>query len=530
MKKALERYGALLLVLILVSGVCLLFSVRKSGMFIDEIYTYGLSNSHYAPYLTNVGGGDSFVDTVLTRQDLLDYVAVNDGEGFDFGSVVYNQAADVHPPLYYWLFNIASSLTPNVFSKWTGLVLDYLIYMVCLFLLYRLVRTLGGSRLAAAAAAGFYGLSVMGLSTMLMIRMYVLMTAFTVLLALLVAKLMARPRFVYCPLVGLTIFLGLMTQYYFVFYAFFLCAAYVLWTLVKKDYKTMGLFALFAFLGVGGLLLAFPACLEQLFADKLVSGGNAMENLRNVSQYPTRLLYYFSDLRHGLKAAIYASLAAALALLLCVRKLLAAGKAGRLRPGPWLVILLPVLPTFVLAALLSPVMDQRYIYNLAPILTVGLAMLLSFLEQSLGDFPREKLWKGAVFLLLLGFALHIAHYSPPQYLYPEYRDYDALARAHAADPCVYLTDNYFPPVTQDLLQLLAFDDFFLTGDPDSPALDRYLEAADADECVVYIDVSVFWSSGFDPEEMLPALLASTDYTDSALLYANGLSETYLLTK
>ena len=530
MKKALERYGALLLVLILVSAVCLLFSVRKSGMFIDEIYTYGLSNSHYAPYVTNIGGGDSFVDTVLTRQDLLSYLVVDPGEGFDFGSVVYNQAADVHPPLYYWLFNIASSFTPNVFSKWTGLVLDYLIYMACLLLLYRLVRELGGSRWSAAAAAGLYGLSVMGLSTMLMIRMYVLMTAFTLWLALLVAKLMAQRRFRYYPLIGLCIFLGLMTQYYFVFYAFFLCAAYVLWALVRREYKSLGLFALFAFLGVGCLLLAFPACLDQLFADKLVSGGNAMDNLRDVSQYGTRLRYYFADMRHGVKAAILVGLACALAVLVFCRKLLAAGKSGKLHSGPWLVILLPTIPTFVLASLLSPVLDQRYVYNLAPILVTAVSFLLYLLEESLGDFPRAPLWKAAAFLLILAFATHTARYSPPQYLYPEYPEYNALAEAHGKDPCVYMTDNYFPPVTQDLIQLLYFDDVFFTGDPDSPALDRYLEAADAEECVVYIDISVFWSSGFDPEVMVPELLASTDYTEAALLYANGLSRTYLLTR
>lgn len=530
MRKILQRYGALLLVLILVSALCLLFSVRKSGMFIDEIYTYGLSNSHYAPYVSNIGGGDSFVDTVLTRQDLLDYLTVNDGEGFDFGSVYYNQAADVHPPLYYWLFNIASSLTPNVFSKWTGLVLDYLIYMLCLVLLYALVRALGGSRLNGAVTAALYGLSVMGLSTMLMIRMYVLMTAFTLLLALLVTKLMRKRLFVCYPLIALTIFLGLMTQYYFVFYAFFLCAAYVFWSLAKKEYRSLGLFVLFAFLGVGCLLLAFPACLDQLFADKLVSGGNAVENLRDVSQYPQRLLYYFSDMRHGLKAAILVGLAALAALLLCCRKLLAAGRSGTLHIAPWLVILLPVLPTFVLAAILSPVLDQRYVYNLAPILATGVGFLLYLLEQSLGGFSHEALWKGAAALAMLAFALHIAHYSPPQYLYPEYAEYDALVRAHAADPCVYMTDDYFPPVTQDLLQLLAFDEIFVTGDPDSPALDRYLESADADECVVYIDVSVFWSSGFDPDVMLPALLESTEYSDSSLLYENGLSVTYLLTK
>ncbi len=530
MKKAVERYGALLLVLILVSGVCLLFSLRKTGMFIDEIYTYGLSNSHYAPYVSNIGGGDSFVDTVLTRQDLLDYLTVNDGELFDFGSVVYNQAADVHPPLYYWLFNIASSLTPGLFSKWTGLVLDYGIYLACLLLLYRLTRTLGGSRLNAAAVTGLYGLSVMGLSTMLMIRMYVLMTALSLLLALLTAKLLQARRFLYYPLVALCIFLGLMTQYYFVFYAFFLCAAYVFWALLRREYKSLVLFSLFAFLGVGCLLLAFPACLDQLFADKLVSGGNALDNLRDLSQYGQRLRYYFAQLRHGLKAAILVALAGLIALLPALGKLRAARRDGKLCLCPWLVILLPALPTCILAALLSPVMDQRYVYNLAPILCLGVGLVLYLLEQALGAFPHARLGKAAALLMILAFALHTARYNPPQYLYPEYDMYDKLVQQHRYEPCVYLTDDYFPPVTQDLLQLLIFDEVFITGDPDSPALDRYLAQADAAECVVYVDVSVFWSSGFDPEQMLPALIASTPYTDWRPLYANGLSETFVLTK
>ena len=57
MRNVLRRYGALALVMAVILGVCLLFSHRKAGMFIDEIYTYGLSNSHYAPYLTDAAGG-----------------------------------------------------------------------------------------------------------------------------------------------------------------------------------------------------------------------------------------------------------------------------------------------------------------------------------------------------------------------------------------------------------------------------------------------------------------------------------------
>jgi 4-amino-4-deoxy-L-arabinose transferase-like glycosyltransferase len=503
-------------------------------MFIDEIYTYGLSNSHYQPFLKDVAGG-SLENAVLTRQDLLDYVIVNDGEALDFGSVYYNQVQDVHPPLYYWLFHLVSCLTPNVYSKWTGLGLNLLLLGLTLLALYQLVMTLFNSRTAALAAVILYGLSGLGLASMLLIRMYMLMTLFSVLLALWIARLMQQERRRYYPLVGLTVFLGLLTQYYFVFYAFFVCAAYVFWAMGKKRWKSLALFAVSAFAGVGLLLLVFPACIQHLTADKLVSGGNALEQLSAFSQYRFRLLLFFREARHGMKAAVLVALALALCLLLCCKKLRAAGKAGSL---PWssLVILLPAFAAFVVVALVSPVTEQRYIYNLAPFFAASVSFLIVLLERSLGSFSRERLWKGAALLLMLALSLGLARWEPPMYLYPKdpryvdsYAEYDALAAAHGEEPCLYLTE-YSYPLTQDLGELLYFQDFFVTGDPDAPALDAYLAARPSDACVVYIDVSEAWSSGFDPEEMLPALLASTEYTESELLYENGLSVAYLLRK
>ena len=72
---------------------------------------------------------------------------------------------------------------------------------------------------------------------------------------------------------------------------------------------------------------------------------------------------------------------------------------------------------------------------------------------------------------------------------------------------------------------------FVTGDPDSPALDDYLAGRpEARCCVVYVDVSKYWSSGFDPQELLPRLLESTDYVRWEPLYENQLSVTCLLKK
>lgn len=534
MKEAVKKQGPLLLTLALILAVCLLFAQRKNGMFIDEIYTYGLSNSHYAPFLEDVAGGE-LEGAVLTRQDLLDYVTVGEGEFLDFGSVYYNQVQDVHPPFYYWLFHLASCLTPGVFSKWTGLILDLVLYFLTLIALYRLCMRLFGSRAAALATLLLYGLSGLGLSTMLMIRMYVLVTLFSVLLALWITRLMEDGRVIWCVLSGITVFLGLLTQYYFVFYAFFVCAAFVFYAAAKKRWKELLLFALCAFAGVGLLLLVFPACITHLTADKLVSGGNALEQLSDFAQYRERLVFFYHEARHGMKAAVLCALGLLLLVLLFCRKLRA---AGREKPLPWrsLVILLPAFVAFVVVALISPVPEQRYIYNLAPFFAASVGLLAALLERALAPLPREGIWKSAALLAILALSLFFARSQPPKYLYPEgpgYEDryalYDSLAEAHEDDPCLYLTGFFYPP-TQDLGELLYFEDLLVTADPDSPALDRYLAQRPSEECVVYIDVSEFWSSGFDPEEILPALTASTDYSSWELLYENGLSVTYLLRK
>ena len=527
MKKCLQQFGALALALVLTLLGCLYFARMKSGLFIDEIYTYGLSNSHYAPFMTDVAGGE-LRDRVLTRQQFLDYLVVNDGEALDFASVYYNQVNDVHPPLYYWLLNAVCSLTPNVFSYWSGLILDLVIYLYAVALLYFLVLRLYGQRLNAAIAALLYGLSMLGLSTMLMIRMYVLMTALTVQLALIVAAMLKTPKRAQYPLLCLTLFLGLMTQYYFVFYAFFLCAAYVLWALTKREWKRALVFALWAFAGVGLLLLAFPACLDHLFAEKMVSGGNALENLGATSQYAARLSTFLRATVHGLHAAMITGLIAYAAFVILA-------VTGRLRwyrvpfPGDSLVVLVPALPTLLLVAIISPVVEVRYVYNIVPILVAWVSLLLSLF----GRLPlcQNRAVKTAALALIAALTLWQARAVWPEYLYLHYRDYDAIAEAHSAAPCIFFDNNYFSPITEDMQQLMKFDEVFVTADPDSEALRDYLTRfPDAEEAVVYIDSSKFWSSGFEPEDILPRLLENTAFTAFDHLYTTGLSRTYLLTK
>lgn len=525
MKNALKKILPQFLVLVLVSAVCLLFSVRKSGMFIDEIYTYGLSNGDHTPYLSDIKGG-RMVGSVFTRDEFFDYVAVTEGEGFDPASVYYNQSRDVHPPLYYWLFNLVSTLSRGTFSKWTGLALDYVIYLLALIALYKLSMALFSSRPISAAVAVLYGLSLLGLSTMLMIRMYVLLALFTVWLALLVVRQMASPSIKRCVRVGVCIFLGLMTQYYFVFYAFFLCAAYLVYALIKREYTALWQFALCAVAGVVLLPLVFPSCLRQLFADALVSGGSALDNLMAFSQYPSRLAYFLGEAHHGLKAAIYTALACVLALLLLARKLRLQYRLGNLRFES-LVVIVPAFLTFFFVAVISPVAEARYIYNIVPLFALAVGFLLYLLDQTIWVYGTERA-RIIALAAVAALALWEARCAPPQYLYPEYRDYDAILSEYSSAPCVYYNDDRFEAMTQDLLQLMTFDSVYVLDEEHCTDIEDYV--ADSDRFVAYFDISEFWGSGYQPDALIARIASSTDFDHAELLYQNGLSATYLISK
>ena len=525
LKKACGKYLALVLVLLLVCAVCLLFSSRKSGMFIDEIYTYALSNSDHAPFLIDLKNGE-MVGTVFTREEFFDYVAVTDGEGFDFGSVYYNQVNDVHPPLYYWLFNIVSTFNRNTFSMAAPLLMDGIIYLAAIIMLYKLSLLLFSRRQIACAVAVLYGLSLMGLSTMLMIRMYVLLMLETVTLAYFVALQMRSPSLKNSAAVGVCIFLGLMTQYYFVFYAFFLCASYIIYTLVKRDFKSALRFALCAFAGVGLLLAVFPAALSHLFADKLVSGANALENLGKLSQYAFRFGRFFGEARHGLKAAIYTAIVSVVILIVLFRKLKLRYKMHELSFDS-LYIIVPAFVTLVVVAIVSPVDEARYIYNIAPIFVLAVGFLLYLIDSAVWVYGTDRLRYIALAVIAL-FSLWQARCAPPEYLYPEYRYYDALVSQHSDAPCVYYNDNRFEAMTQDLLQLLIFDDVYVTDKEHAADILDYV--GESPEFVAYFDISEFWGSGYKPEEIIDIVLSGTDYNNAELLYQNGLSATYLISK
>ena len=102
----------------------------------------------------------------------------------------------------------------------------------------------------------------------------------------------------------------------------------------------------------------FPAALRHLFSGELVSGESAVDNLKNFAQYPARLRTFAGFAVHGLKAAIYTALICVGTLCGVFPRLQAASFDKRLNLD-WLVFILPAFVTFVLVAVISPVLANR---------------------------------------------------------------------------------------------------------------------------------------------------------------------------
>lgn len=107
MQETKKKKRAVALFVIVLICLCSWWAVRKEGFFLDEIYSYGLANSSYVPFLSWLHGGEQVAngklpEAVFTQSEFLNYVAPQESTRFDYASVYYNQTQDVHPPLFYF--------------------------------------------------------------------------------------------------------------------------------------------------------------------------------------------------------------------------------------------------------------------------------------------------------------------------------------------------------------------------------------------------------------------------------------------
>jgi len=517
--------------------VLLFFAAQKKGYFIDEIYSWGLANGYYKPFVVSY---DVF-DKWISGDVFMDYMTVQEGERFAYPSVYDNQTRDVHPPLFYMVMHTICSITPGVQNKWQGILPNVFFYGGCLAMVFFTARELMENDKAALAAMGVWGLSPGGLSTGIYIRMYMMMTFFTMVTVYLHVKMakegQAQGRLLL--ICGVT-FLGLLTQYYFVFMAFFLSAVYVVWKLWKRRWKEAAVYSGALLGSVAFMVLAYPACITQLARTDEFVANETRNNFMNGTVIARNLVSYISDINMDFFSGRIreAAGAAVLVLALCFWR----RRGGRNRKSKGgaaplgcsdrtaLALLFVWALSFLAVSMAAVVTGVRYIYNLYPLLCILAVWAVvkitgwGFYGTGALKAVRAGILVFMGILFLNGFRLGYV-----RYLYPENEERVRLAEEYGDLYCLYIDHYENAPLTQDLMELSGFRGLYIMPEEEIGRVQEILAGKDATAgLVVYVDTNDFWSSGYDGKEVMEKLKEGTGAEGYEYLYSNELSETYLL--
>lgn len=286
-----------IIIVVQIGNICNIFVNEKKLYHCDEIYSYGLANGFYQPFIEseNVYSDDfQYVNKWFSGEVYKNYITVQEGQRFRYDSVWYNQSQDRHPPLFYTVLHTICSFFPDTFSFWFGFIPNLIYFAVTQIFLYKLARNILKSRYLALLFCLFWGFTSAAVNNTLFIRMYCMLTMWTVILMYLHSKMyVTKEKDLLKQLIPIIIVtaLGGLTQYLFYIVAFIIAVCFCLRYLFQKRFK---IFFAYGFSMLGGVLIAFavfPASIGHMFSE----GDNAQKS-QFLHQITLSFRYMFSDI------------------------------------------------------------------------------------------------------------------------------------------------------------------------------------------------------------------------------------------
>ena len=262
------------ILLLLVSAVFLGLSFLKSGFYVDEIYSYGHSNSSVGAYFekyfynkSQASYKDEFhhqwLDGVLFHR----WLTVQENERFDYANIGENLKQSVHPPLFYYLLHTVCSFVPEGFHKAMGLGLNFIILGLLFYWFYRLAEKVFSDENKALAVTAFFMFAPLVLEMQIYIRMYLLEMALMTGLWWQTMLFLDDEKIAYKRLLfifGLAV-LCFLTHYYALIAVFFLTATVCTVFMIQKKYRKSLVFGASILLSLAAAFLIFRQAYQVLF-------------------------------------------------------------------------------------------------------------------------------------------------------------------------------------------------------------------------------------------------------------------------
>ncbi len=284
-----------------------LHGLNKHYIHIDEAYSFGLASYNK----TEIEDNEDFYNTWHTKEYYKDYLSVNKDEIASYKQVYENQKNDVHPPLYYLLLRFAMGFSIDNFSKWTGIILNIIIYCFITVFMYLILKQLfeGEKREKEKALilAFLSSITLASVSNVIYIRMYSLLTLEILITIFLHIKLLKnqKPNTKLLLALSLTTLAGILTHYYYIFYIAIMYLIFFIKYIKEKNIKALVKYTITMLISGVASLIIFPYSIKHMFFEYRGQGVisnfeniyksilNILEQLRNLNYYGFNNLLFF---------------------------------------------------------------------------------------------------------------------------------------------------------------------------------------------------------------------------------------------
>ena len=459
---------------------------QKEGFHEDEIFSYGSSNYKWDNVFQASGKsdflnraieqyviGDSIGSTInniqyylahqgefgalageiqkndkpvwKTSQDAIDYLTVSGDEIFNYFSVYYNQSRDVHPPLFYGLVHLVSSFALGTFSKYIVFIINLAFFILTCYYI-RKIFILFNKKWLGILAILLYGLSMGAASTVIFLRMYSMITFFSIAYLYLNLRILKNNfdirRSDKWKLFGIVL-LGFLTQYYFCIFALIVFIIMSIYMLMKKQYRIWGGYFLVHLLTAILGIVIFPASIYHIFFS--YRGAGAVEGSMNIIEaiqfYGTRLCEAFSI--NNVLIFLLVALTIIAVIVRAIVKIVKKEKIAKLYQ--YILITVPTLIYFIFVAKIAPDVEAkyavRYVMPILPEIAIifVLALYRVFSNKNIGFVVTAS----AVAIISINGMIT----NEPKYLYRGYQNYLDIAEEYKDLNFVYAVDNAFTQLT-----------------------------------------------------------------------------------
>ena len=561
-----------LLAVILCLGVLCVGGSFKEGYHMDELLSFELADARYNPWIvpTQPEGrlakfvreeiqGDSFGETLsnlkstvtdvlknrgnskllsykadvyeepawITSGQFRDYVTVDGSDAFDYLSVYFNVKDDNHPPVHFMLLHTMSSLFPGTLSPWLGCTINLICVGITLWLLLRLGRQLSDifgmeeqGRLLGILAVLLYGLSTGALASVLLIRMYCLLSCLCVALLSMHVEKWKEHGFDRSNkgLIAITV-LGFLTQYFFLFYCLLLAAVTAAGLLCSKRMRELWIYIRSMVVAAMIGLVLFPFAIADVF-----SSGRGVEALDNLTSgfagYGARLLAFARILADRTVGDLLLGAGCVTAVVLAVVLWYHRHKGQEISMprtvrGILCMLIIPVVGYYLLASRMSPYLVDRYVMPMFPMIALLFALLLCCMGKRLAKasgWKERSVGIGLMALIIVVQGLRLASYDG-EYLYRGYGQQEQLAEEYASLPCicVYAGVGYY----ENLPEFMHYDRTLLV------TAEELAERKDVDSLRMLDRVVVLIKPGVEEETVSSALRERYGMEPEETLFSEG---------